>query len=400
MAAREVAPLPRGRRLSGDASAARAAGSENSGGQRDVRRVASAIMRVDMIGEIGPRSGARGPTGVRILTFGELDGTVLSRLASTGGVARLAHDEGWIRSDRRVAVESLVGACREAHPDGGRLLVLTPFDLHLPECESLYGFADRRLDVAVVSTARIADANPDRLARRVGNIAAHEIGHLDGLRHCAADGCLMRRASDPREVDARSMQPCGRCPRIGGVRRRLLGAAALVMVLALGVAALSAAGYAALGPDLEVPFSCRALDPAGIEGGTGNGPRDVARFHFEGRAMFTMYDKDGRDSILDRSRPVMHEMNELWRRNEPVELAIAGGGSIVQANGVELMRVLPGDLAGREPHEVAREWIEQIVAVFRAGGRTVSVAEPVVLRSPARPAPGAGEEGKEGLPHG
>jgi archaemetzincin len=66
--------------------------------------------------------------------------------------------------------------------------------------------------VAVVSTARLAAANPDgRLAERLAKEAVHELGHTFGLLHCETRGCVMSRSAGLRDVDAKRPGLCADC---------------------------------------------------------------------------------------------------------------------------------------------------------------------------------------------
>ena len=48
-------------------------------------------------------------------------------------------------------------------------------------------------------------------ARLVAYIAAHELGHCDGLLHCRLDGCVMRASTYVEEIDLKSAERCRRC---------------------------------------------------------------------------------------------------------------------------------------------------------------------------------------------
>jgi hypothetical protein len=67
-----------------------------------------------------------------------------------------------------------------------RVLALTGRTLRNAHGDPLGGEAQVGGRIAVVSTAGQGD-DPPRMARRV----VHEVGHLQGLRHCAAGGCVM-----------------------------------------------------------------------------------------------------------------------------------------------------------------------------------------------------------------
>jgi len=140
-----------------------------------------------------------------------------------------------------------------------RTLVLTGRDIEAGNCSSLFGYADRRRKVAVVSTCRISVPHDIRKTRsRLRNVIAHELGHLRGLAHCDTPGCLMGAAGNAAELDSRREEPCGRCP---GHSRflHIAGAAVCCVLLFL---ALDLVG-AALKPGRPSPFSVTPASHAG-----------------------------------------------------------------------------------------------------------------------------------------
>ena len=108
----------------------------------------------------------------------------------------------------RLLIESLAS---------GPAVIVTDRDLATPECSQLFGIADYRRQVAIVSTYRLDDGSAT-LAGRLRNAIAHEQGHLDGLLHCSQPGCLMKPAQSIADIDSRRLTPCGQCPK----RRSLL----------------------------------------------------------------------------------------------------------------------------------------------------------------------------------
>ena len=193
----------------------------------------------------------------RPFAFGELPPSLATSVstASRAPLATLPLADVQLDARGRVLVADLVRAARRADSDSARLLVVTSVDLAVPECASLFGFTDRRRGVAVVSTARLEDQDSARASARLGNVIAHEAGHLDGLAHCESDRCLMHTASTVEELDRRPEARCGRCPRAGMFRRRVLAAAALVGLVGASVLTLDTLGTALLGPSLELPFT-------------------------------------------------------------------------------------------------------------------------------------------------
>ncbi len=149
----------------------------------------------------------------------------------------------------------LLRSAVEARRFTSRILIVTNRDLKVRGLVSLFGFADRQKDAAVISTARLSDpADSSRLARRLTNVARHEIGHLNGLRHCRGPGCVMMAVSTPAEVDARESEACGLCPRHSGWARRIAGLAAAFMILVLSVVVLDRVISTMASPAPDWPF--------------------------------------------------------------------------------------------------------------------------------------------------
>jgi predicted Zn-dependent protease len=108
--------------------------------------------------------------------------------------------------DARALLRRAADACQSSE----RLLIVTERDLRMRSLQSLFGFANRRRRVAVVSTARLGNSgNPLLATRRLRNVAAHELGHLKGLHHCDGPQCVMKAVTTPEEIDRRPLKPCG-----------------------------------------------------------------------------------------------------------------------------------------------------------------------------------------------
>jgi len=107
-----------------------------------------------------------------------------------------------------------------APANGTRLLGITDVDLFIPILTFVFGEAQLEGRAAVVSYARLVDAD-DRLITtwRLAREAVHELGHTFGLVHCsglAGTGheqapCVMTRSASVRAVDAKSTRLCPDC---------------------------------------------------------------------------------------------------------------------------------------------------------------------------------------------
>lgn len=96
-------------------------------------------------------------------------------------------------------------------PVSRKLLALTDVDLFIPVLTFVYGEAVLNGPVAVVSTARLADAAPGMLPSRLLKTCVHELGHTFGLVHCDEARCVMRRSTNVAGVDVKSAGFCRDC---------------------------------------------------------------------------------------------------------------------------------------------------------------------------------------------
>lgn len=133
-----------------------------------------------------------------------------------------------------VEAESLLRSAAAARRSDSRVLIITDRDLRARGLGSLFGFADPRRNAAIVSTAGLGDPVDDsKLARRLSNVARHELGHLNGLHHCRGPRCVMMRVGTAAELDERAFEACGECPRRFGWVRRIAGLAAALAILVM-----------------------------------------------------------------------------------------------------------------------------------------------------------------------
>ena len=180
---------------------------------------------------------------------------ILSGLASDCEVAayRLKENDG---PQGPIDVRALLRLAASACQSSEQLLVVTERDLRMRPLQSLFGFANRRRGVAVVSTARLGDSEDPLLAtRRLRNLAAHELGHLKGMRHCRGPQCVMTPVTTSEEIDLRPLKPCGRCPTRAGWIGRMLGAVAAVLIVALVVAGIDRIASLMASPAPDFPFT-------------------------------------------------------------------------------------------------------------------------------------------------
>lgn len=92
-----------------------------------------------------------------------------------------------------------------------RLVAVTDVDLFIPVLTFVYGEALLNGAAAVVSTARLGEAEPRLLTPRLLKTCIHELGHTFGLVHCDDGRCVMRRSTNLAGVDMKSAAFCPDC---------------------------------------------------------------------------------------------------------------------------------------------------------------------------------------------
>jgi len=106
----------------------------------------------------------------------------------------------------------------EAVPDdAARVLGIMEEDLSIPMLTFVFGQAQLRGRVALMSLARLRQgfyglpANKELMMTRVVKEALHELGHTFGLVHCPTPSCVMTLANDIQHVDIKEIEFCGGC---------------------------------------------------------------------------------------------------------------------------------------------------------------------------------------------
>lgn len=103
------------------------------------------------------------------------------------------------------------------------IIGLTDVDLFVPDAPFVFGEADRDARAAVVSIARLVQGpdgkqvEPERLRRRTAAEAAHELGHLLGLSHCADARCAMYLSHKATDSDRKGPGLCQLCRSALGI---------------------------------------------------------------------------------------------------------------------------------------------------------------------------------------
>jgi archaemetzincin len=111
-------------------------------------------------------------------------------------------------------------ALARAAGDADRVIGITECDLFIPMLTFVFGQAQLRGRIALVSLARLRQEfygvppDPDLLVGRLEKEVGHELGHSFGLIHCAGRECVMSLATSIQEVDRKTAAFCDACGRL------------------------------------------------------------------------------------------------------------------------------------------------------------------------------------------
>lgn len=95
---------------------------------------------------------------------------------------------------------------------GERVLGVTDADLYVDGLNFVFGLAEGRGRVALISLARLgADADPAKARARALKEAVHELGHTFGLDHCDLPGCVMHFSNCLADTDRKADRFCAQC---------------------------------------------------------------------------------------------------------------------------------------------------------------------------------------------
>ncbi len=97
---------------------------------------------------------------------------------------------------------------RARPPEWERLLGIADVDLFAVDLDFVFGEADPRAGVAVMSLARLRDEDVGLFRRRAETEAIHELGHAYGLGHCRDRGCVMWFSDTLAETDRKGTRFC------------------------------------------------------------------------------------------------------------------------------------------------------------------------------------------------
>ncbi len=97
--------------------------------------------------------------------------------------------------------------------DWKRTLGVVDVDLYVPELNFVFGEADMKRGVALVSLARLrplgsTEDSKALFIKRAATEGVHELGHTYGLRHCDNSHCVMWFSNTLAETDRKGLLFC------------------------------------------------------------------------------------------------------------------------------------------------------------------------------------------------
>lgn len=145
----------------------------------------------------------------------EVFGVAVSRYAP-GFAPDVAFDANRQQHDSTLLLEALLNGLPG---DQSRVIGVTEFDLFVPVFTFVFGEAQLRGRVAVMSVCRLRNSfyglpdDYDLLGSRAVKEAIHELGHTFGFVHCHNPACVMSASPGVEEVDLKQEDFCGACRR-------------------------------------------------------------------------------------------------------------------------------------------------------------------------------------------
>jgi predicted Zn-dependent protease len=252
--------------------------------------------------------------------------------------------------------KSLVVSAFNRNGHGTPLVILTRRKLLIDGRVSVFGYSDRKHQVAVVSSFHLDDGSPhDQIAQRVLKVILHEIGHLRGFGHCSGV-CAMRSASSVAELDRRPLSRCGNCigTRVKSAAR--LASAAMVVLISLGVFNRGLSYF----EEGEQAYTCWAVDGCGHASARADGSDDRVSIYFRGRKLVTLRDLGHCANLRDRSVPAVLALNRSFGGRTREQFVVGRGShgpTIDSASTPQLLEVLPLDVPEGETAEaLAAQW--------------------------------------------
>jgi len=104
-----------------------------------------------------------------------------------------------------------------APSDEVKILGITDVDLYIPILTFVFGEAQLKGRVALVSVYRLRQEfyglqeDPELFYGRIEKESVHELGHTFGLVHCRTSDCVMRFSNSVDDVDLKGVDFCPEC---------------------------------------------------------------------------------------------------------------------------------------------------------------------------------------------
>ena len=93
-----------------------------------------------------------------------------------------------------------------------RALIVTDVDLYAPDLNFVFGLADAKKGIGIISIARLkTDGNVAILYERALKEAAHELGHSWNIPHCPSPKCIMFFSGSLADTDKKRDSFCYKC---------------------------------------------------------------------------------------------------------------------------------------------------------------------------------------------
>ena len=137
-------------------------------------------------------------------------------------IVSFAHDPDYAYNKRRKQYHSseILQKLRKLElPDYESVLAVIDVDLYVPELTFVFGEADLKNKVSIISLTRLRQefynlpADLSLLNQRIITEAVHELGHTYGLRHCQYDNCVMFFSRTLSDTDKKGSGFCDLCEK-------------------------------------------------------------------------------------------------------------------------------------------------------------------------------------------
>ena len=118
---------------------------------------------------------------------------------------------------RRQYLAPLILAAINEFAAEGKTLGVADVDLYAPGLNFIFGQADLKLGIAVISLCRLRQEyyglaqDKELFSLRAIKEAIHEIGHTHGLMHCPDEACVMHFSNSLADTDRKEASLCQKC---------------------------------------------------------------------------------------------------------------------------------------------------------------------------------------------